>query len=449
MIRLDSVCHQSRVHGDGIIHVQELRIDISTELMIRPKVSVFSLPLLPWQQTPSVRVQQYDAKNGHKRGRKRRRSSHDSTDTSDDRQVTEIELDTESNHPVRSLVLTPEEIHQYRVAGLSLDQELPGGHFPHAAIKDVPRKHSKGLAEDLLQQSPPIYLPGTETKEHTLHVRHLGVLTSILYRCLLEGDLVRAGRAWGMLLHDKFGNQPVDIRSGGRWGIGAEILFRQNASGSSHIFTRPGFEAAKAYFERLVIQYPSRNARTDASSSLQFYPAMFSLWIYVVDQESKIAKEALEYEEDEMPSEHSAEYEEDISDMGNSTHRDNDIMSRLIGIRRKELAGAQEIASRMDEVMIGPPYSDSPALLRLRGMVALWVGDLYVSSLTREDEDTMMSDDGGLMSRNVSASQLLASRELHIALEKRAVEGIKAQQLFEKAKLRQQSAGQSSEDHNI
>lgn len=427
--------------------------------MIQPKTSVFSLPLQSWQQTSSTRVQKFEVQDEHKVGRKRRRSEVvDLTQDSDDPATTDFESGLDSSPNLTQYpVLTPDEAHQYRVAGLSLDQELPGGEFPHAAAKDKDkkRKRSKRLARKLQEQWPPIYLPGSQTTETTLHIQHLGVLTTILHRSLLEGDFVRAGRVWGMLLHERFGKDPVDIRHGGRWGIGAEILFRQNTPGanasnsSGHHFTRPGFEAAKAYYERLIIQYPSRSARSSASSSLQFYPAMFSLWVYVVDHESKMAREALEEGEDDIISQHSADPDANMSDNDSDARRNGSMMSRVASIRRKELAGAQEIAARMDEIMIGPPYSDSPALLRLRGMVALWIGDLQFSSLghqEEDDDDADMSDDEAGMSRSASASRLLASRELHIALERRAIESSKANELFEKAKSRQQGASQVTED---
>lgn len=430
--------------------------------MIQPKTSVFSLPLHSWQQKSSTRVQKFEVQDEHKVGRKRRQSKVvDLTQDSDDPATTDREPGLETGHNLRQYpVLTPDEAHQYRVAGLSLDQELPGGDFPHAPIKDKDkkRKRSKTLVQKLHEQWPPIYLPGSQTTETTLRIQHLGVLTTILHRSLLEGDFVRAGRAWGMLLHERIGKDSVDIRHGGRWGIGAEILFRQNTAGAntsnntSHIFTHPGFEAAKAYYERLIIQYPSRSARSSASSSLQFYPAMFSLWVYVVDYESKVAREALEEEEDDFVSEQSADFDATMSDDDNNAHRTGGKMTRVAGIRRKELAGAQEIAARMDEIMVGPPYSDSPALLRLRGMVALWIGDLQFSSLghqEEEDEDADMSDDETKMSRSASASRLLASRELHIALERRAIEGSKANELFEKAKARQQGASQVTEDLDL
>ena len=85
--------------------------------------------------------------------------------------------------------------------------------------------------------------------------------------------------------------------------------------------------------------------------------------------------------------------------------------------------------------------------------MALWVGDLQLSSLGRQEEDDEedadMSDDETRISRTASASRLLASRELHIALERRAIESSKANELFEKAKARQQGASQATEDPDL
>lgn len=41
------------------------------------------------------------------------------------------------------IVLSPDEIRQYRVAGQPLDEPLPGGHFPHAPPK--PAREKGGL----------------------------------------------------------------------------------------------------------------------------------------------------------------------------------------------------------------------------------------------------------------------------------------------------------------
>lgn len=425
--------------------------------MINPKVSVFSLPLAPWQQKPSVRVEKYDARAGHKR---RKSGDHWDDEDHDQGDTTDADTGPETtySHGPSSLVLSPDEAHQYRIAGLPFDQELPGGDFPHANVADQERKRpDKHHIEELSNQSPPIFIPGSETTDSTLHLRHLGVLTTILHRCLLEGDFTRAGRAWGMLLRERIGGQLIDIRLEGRWGIGAEILFRQppresraktpESAGISDkpLFTRQGFEAAKSYYEGLIIQYPYRKYAPNSVSSVHFYPAMFSLWIYVVDTESTSAREAAENEEDgdgdDAASDDNLSETGDISmsEVDGIENQNRKLSTRISQIRSKELIEALEIAARMDELLISPPYSDSPELLQLRGMVALWIGDLLVSSLP--EETTSMHEE------SVDSPQvLLARREAKLAKEKREAEKMKASELFEKAKMRRR-VNQSIEDH--
>lgn len=418
--------------------------------MNNPKVSVFSLPLAPWQQKPSVRVQKYDARAG----RKRRKSGDHWDDEDHDTGDTDVDTGPEvTNSQGTSLVLSPEEAHQYRIAGLPFDQELPGGKFPHANAEKKERKRpDKHHIEELSNQSPPIFIPGSETTDSTLHLRHLGVLTTILHRCLLEGDFARAGRAWGMLLRERIGGNLIDIRLEGRWGIGAEILFRQPpkeiraktpetiGASDTPLFTRQGFEAAKAYYEGLIIQYPYRKYAPNSVSSVHFYPAMFSLWIYGVGSESTNAREAAENEEDDAVSDILSETG-DVSMTDSIDDQNGKLSTRIARIRSKELTEALEIATRMDELLISPPYSDNPELLQLRGMVALWIGDLLVSSLPEETTN--------IHEESVESSQvLLARREVNLAKEKREAEKVKANELFEKAKMRRR-VNQSVEDHHM
>jgi len=185
-----------------------------------------------------------------------------------------------------------------------------------------------------------------------------------------------------MILRDEFGGFAVDVRADGRWGIGAEILLHRGTqvarerhaittTGTQDSFdtirmpasswlTRQGFEEAKSYYERLILQHPYENNHARATGALDFYPAMFGLWIYIVQLEGKLARGSLD-----------SEISED-----------------------KELKEAEEIAAHLDRIMASPPFSDYGEMLRLRGMVALWIGDLQ-SPLTpagHEDDHAMKVD---------------------------------------------------------
>ncbi|KLJ05400.1 hypothetical protein EMPG_11118 [Blastomyces silverae] len=447
--------------------------------------SYFSLPLAPWQQPSSFRTAQYEAR---KRKQKVQEPGLDveeyeasTTNTSDDdasaASSTESGADGEnaaSSGPRQSIILTPNEAHQYRVAGQPFHKELPGGSFPHSGLgkRKTTKISRKEIEKELSRLSPPIFIPRTEGQNSSLRLQHLGVITTILHRCLLEGDFTRAGRAWGLILRDEFGGHGMDVRSGGRWGIGAEILLwsdGHNATAHSststgtgdagiphppprrYWFTRKGFERAKSYYERLILQFPYRKAAPGALGPLDFYPAMFGLWISLVQEESQSARDAAmmdmpdvaeTYELDDPTHDDNMSISSDMPHRRlSSNNRKNEFITET---RRKELAEAEQIAAQMDELLISPPFSDSYELLRLRGMLSLWIADLFISSVSPEDDDTnmhmdmghdgdetMFSDEGG-----GHMDSVLARMELGLGMERKMAEVEKANVFFEKAKAK-------------
>ncbi|GMF72035.1 hypothetical protein F9C07_5694 [Aspergillus flavus] len=425
-----------------------------------PSASAFSLPIPSWQQPQSARVARYESR--------KRKKVHDGWDTEDD--VFEGET-TDAGSEVApsgtSLILSPEEAHQYRIAGLSFDRELPGGHFPHGPAKDE-RASNRGkdnVMKGLSSLTPPIYPPQSAAYQGNLRLQHIAVLSSILHRCLLNRDYVRAGRAWGLILREEFRGNPIDVRVEGRWGIGAEILLRRDrqlsdiTSGSARsvrngqkteasklCFTREGFEAAKQYYERLIIQYPFRKTAPDFTSSLHFYPAMFGLWVYVTQEESNAARQDIWNRQEVAPKE---DPDDAASDPESSDGSSQETQSLVADIRAIELHEAQKIAARMDEVLVSPPYSDSPELLELRGMVSLWIGDLFMSSLAHRVEDNDGFDDNDLTAGEDFQNSIQARREQRLADEKRQSEVEKAHDLFEKAKQRGKGMTSTLEDLHI
>jgi len=218
--------------------------------------------------------------------------------------------------------------------------------------------------------------------------QHLAVLTAVLHRCLLVGDYLRAGRAWGMLLRAELDGHSMDLRAHGRWGIGAEIQLFQDAQLAQRqqapvddeggainnlsadgqekklenppsLFSQKGFGKARDYYERLILQYPYRKTIPNAISSLDFYPAMFGLWVYEVQHKHKIMLN------------HS---EASLSLSGSDSTSANEEMR--LEVEHTIFQSASEIAAHMDELLVSPPYLDSLRMWRLRGMVALWMADL-------------------------------------------------------------------------
>lgn len=414
-----------------------------------PSASVFSLPLPPWLQPSGSRTAQYD----------RKRKVVDSEDGLDE--TTDVASGTETETAGPSLVLTPNESHQYRVAGYPFHQELPQGHFPHGPPRDegIKKETTSTQLKALADLSPPVY-PPRSAQEDNIRFQHLGVLTAIVHRCMQQGDYVRAGRAWGLILRENYRGFQMDVRNETRWGIGAEILLRRdqqelsanpganktpNPAGGTHwAFTLEGFAEAKEYYERLILNHPFMKSSPHSVSSLNFYPAMFGLWVYVTQEQSKVArKDAALRQEEESDGFSDEGSESDIEQR--RKQRDKNIIS---SIRAQELGQAQQIALRMDQLLGSPPYSDSPELLELRGMISLWIGDLLVSALALPvdfdedyDNDSMLLDEPPVF--------LKARREHRLATEKKSVEIQKSRELFDKATKRGRGVAYNLENFHI
>ena len=430
-----------------------------------PSTSFFSLPLALWQQPTSYRITKYES-------RKRRQDSEEEEGGESGVDDDDIALEHSSTRPSTpgssTLILSPNEAHQYRIAGLSFDSDLPGGNFPHAPPPSdmVPRITSKDVDISMSNLEPPIYEPKPASRNR--RVQHLSVITAILHRCLLEGDYIRAGRAWGLILRDEFGGLPVDVRNQGRWGIGAEILLRRGVHGNeghgddtSHIgssleieeplikpwFTRKGFEEAKDYYERLILQYPYRRSAPGAIGPLDFYPAMFGLWIYIVQEESISARTTRGTLENQWDGSDAGQ--DDMSIPSDFSTQGKEKGLSMTQIRERELKEAQEIASRMDEIMVSPPYSDSVELLRLRGMVSLWIGDLYLSVVPNGGDHGSSERSTPEPVDDTVESSFVARQQSRLALGKKAEEVEKANKLFKKAKQRTKGVSLSLEGLHI
>ncbi|KAL6234610.1 hypothetical protein BDW75DRAFT_211814 [Aspergillus navahoensis] len=439
-----------------------------------PSASAFSLPLPLWQQHPSIRVARYERKrkNGY--------------DTEEDKDYHNGGEDGETTDGLsdlgltnRSVILPPEEAHQYRVAGLRIDEELPDTkHFPHAPVPERNRKvNNRGsILKELSALSPPIYPPQSAAHQGNLRLHHLAVLTSVLHRCLLEGDYIRAGRAWGLIIREQFGGNSIDVRTDDRWGIGAEILLRKDLQVSDELperertdsgrhgvlprllFTRKGFEDAKQYYETLIIQHPYQKTAPNAISALHFYPAMFGLWIYVAQEESAYARRALEEKDSALLRESWEDEEAGSENEGQGDWRER-YQNLAADIRAKELAEAERIAARMDGILTSPPYSDSPELLELRGMVSQWIADLLVSSLlsAKSDDEEYDNDhdmsaldgDDDVFMATAGADGVEARRERRIAMEKREAELSRSQEFMEKAQKRKRGVSSRLNDLHI
>jgi hypothetical protein len=308
----------------------------------------------------------------------------------------------EKSSTINTLLATT--VAQYQAAGLTPNEDLPKNPFPHAPDGfQLKRKRSRSKFKGNRSKSTddPASVPLTPLKDPgSLRQHHVAVLTTLLHRCLLDQDFERAGRAWGMLLRSEFNGSSFNVKTHDRWGIGAEVLLRRGTSGrvqagdhavtdmpdqdySATWFSDEGFSRAKEYYERLILQFPAQRTNTRPPNSLTFYSAMFSLWIYQIQQKSKREQERLQSRVRHLDTTLMADESE--------THR-----TEYILIKQAELDGAREFENRMDELLSSPPFDNDVQLLHIRGMIALWIGDLLlevVGSTSNLSNITFSSND--------------------------------------------------------
>jgi hypothetical protein len=324
----------------------------------------------------------------------------------------------------------------YHVAGLSREHPLPKSPFPHAPVKssNVPRQSSQ---EVLAAVNPPLYVPKIEVDNQStsLKRRHLDNLTVILHRCMLAGDWERASRAWGLLARTEIGGLGIDVRQHGRWGIGAEILMRRVSNNPSPV-RRPsvddtssvhdaaddtaanrqanrladeGFKLAREYYERLILQYPHTPHAQHTVNSKVFYPALFNIWVYEVQARYQHLRD--EAAQARRPSFQSTSSDNDDEQSSPSGRRD---------LANREIADATPIVERLDELLLNPPYDKSEPLLRLRGMMGLWLSDLYrslTSNHSKRSDGYSSSPTGGY--RNEYADRVATAQNRQKASSER------------------------------
>lgn len=376
------------------------------------------------------------------RKRKRRRKTEESSDDENS------SLDGDAGAPAATnpLSLTTLEIAQYQLAGLELYEELPEVKgFPHKALPQSfglrdkkGKRRGRGDVENLDIEAEELKgeEEGAQEEEERisrgpwLRNQHLSVLTTILHRCLGEGDIQRASRAWAMLLRMQISGKGIDIRSTGYWELGAGLLVRsfdkkkkysyddesdveeepameEDAGGERRWGSKEGLELANRYYERLMLEFPYNRQFQRSVSALDFWPAMVGCEIYGVQIEQKeglrkVEKQEAKDDEDDGSGEESLDSDGDIEEedpeedvFAINQRRKEKIRQKRAEkrwverdeVRRTALLASQKIAAKLDEVMTIPPYADSHNLLRLRGMLALYVGDLSVPAMPLEQDE--------------------------------------------------------------
>ena len=233
--------------------------------------------------------------------------------------------------------------------------------------------------------------------------QHLRVLMAVLHRSMLEADYSRAGRAWGMLLRAEISGHSFDLRTGDRWGVGAEISMQSNRSMNvacatdqndspsmdrnvqilENVFSLDGFTIVKDYYERLLLQYRYQKTMPNLTNPLKFYPAMFSLWIKSILDQRQLAERVQDVGRskqvrDQESFANGSESVRDNTTPLDSTTKEHDRQQ----IRKKSLSRAYELAELLAALTSSPPYSDMAYFWKLSGMIAHWVSDLHLEGLS-------------------------------------------------------------------
>ncbi|KAL9098515.1 MAG: hypothetical protein Q9163_005839 [Psora crenata] len=272
-----------------------------------------------------------------------------------------------------------------------------------------------GLQPPLIDSLPSILEGRSTCSSHEKGTRqqHLDALVAVMHRSTLDGDFHRAGRAWGMLLRAEVNNRSWDVRIGGRWGMGAEILLQQyyqqfatyldlyngfthirdagcvrRISSSPELYTK-----AVDYYERLILQYPYRKALPHSVGPVDFYLALFGLWIRsIVDEQWLSRCDMLA----QSPS--CARTNKDATAEGEML--ESETSSRVVGgrqldeegIREDTLRNVNRLADRLDGLLSSPPYCDAPSFWNLKGMSALWLADLSLGNQRSPFDEVIQKD---------------------------------------------------------
>ncbi|KAF3037700.1 hypothetical protein E8E12_008617 [Didymella heteroderae] len=394
----------------------------------------FAPQLHPEQQpTVSLRASQYRKKRKTRHGEEHDDADYSSNSDSDAGQTSRTSRSNAHSHPS----FASAELAQLRVAGLLPEEEyrVPPSPFPHAPARvSKPYLATAKIQKELAGPPSRLYTANNTATQHdntssqtessNLRRTHLNVLSTVMHRCVQEHDYDRAGRAWGMILRTQatHGNT-VDLRNHGRWGIGAEILLHRKPHGVASnqnddvanpdvdVFSEQGFQLAREYYERLIVQHPTRKQAPHAVDQRSFYPAMFSLWIQEVNAKSKRARKR---NAEETRRSCSRSMSIDSVDGQKST---DDARTREDAVQVEELAGAMEIAERLDDLVKSPPFDKQASLLYLRGQIALWMSDLIVGNTAATEMDEW---DPYPVSKTISTSEQITKfnscqRELRTA----------------------------------
>ncbi|KAI1079084.1 hypothetical protein F5B20DRAFT_571116 [Whalleya microplaca] len=389
--------------------------------------------------------------------------------------VASAHVSTDSTNP-RSH--SPDTLRQLAAAGLSPEDEVPSKAYPLFPHKPLPpgypargssRRRSNRMSStsggggeseaeaSAAEDRGRAARLETTAKQHSARLKHLSTLTAVMHRCLNDGDIPRAKRAFGLLLQTR----DVDIRLKNLWAVGSEILMRdgeteENRRRQSMDRSLPGgdtgegqsalphrwgsaanIDTVRHYFEHLIQQHTYDAHRPHLISGVAFWPALFGIEIYNLNAEFQRALHRLGTEIEESGLEMDDMDDMALSDEALEAQRQQKDEARQEltwaardEVRQETQIAAQQIATRMDQVMENAPYSTHHELLRLRGHVSLFIADLYLPSRIVDRPDVIEDRMEGLSLRDKSLRAHADGAEEHYALGQRKEEQERARFFF-------------------
>ncbi|KAF9881380.1 hypothetical protein CkaCkLH20_01530 [Colletotrichum karsti] len=329
---------------------------------------------------------------------------------------------------INPLSHTPSVLTQLRLAGLADADQPPSfeqSKFPHRAWRDANASTRRGPAtavkplesdsdEQDDQQDDGSGLrrrsrkkDGEKKTKYASEKSHFRPLVRAIYGFLDNGDVPNAKRAFGILTRSHVYGKPVDLRRNNYWALGAEILMREGGGVAAHsqeaeaeAYPAENIPRVREYFQDLIQRYPYNFKWRKAISAVDFWPALLSYEVYQLHVRQTASLRRLEHEaedwEDDSFQENSVGSGHDGLTMDDSelvaegpawhSHaRDRRLRQAKDQIRLRALDGLREVAGRMDDLLEDRPYSTNPELLRLRGMVSLYIGDLLIPAYTEKE----------------------------------------------------------------
>lgn len=210
----------------------------------------------------------------------------------------------------------------------------------------------------------------------------------------------------------------LTLRTHDHWGLGAEILYHQHSQlisntarregeplvggnnknedrplKSFYWFNPEGFREAQEYYERLILQYPYHKQFPSHVNALDFYPAMFGLWIYTVQQqyEFKLQHRGEPDPKIKKPTNDIAQSDEKPLALGPEMKED----PQLEEAHTDYVYSACEIQNQLDVLLLSPPFSDNERLCSLQSMVNQWVSHISHSKIESQEMVSAKDDEIG------------------------------------------------------